>query len=655
VQNLKQIQIRPGYSGTLESLTQEFLKAGQHASKTVLIRLPLPGISNWKFLLETLIANSHQQVSLIFEIPDDKSLLSLEIITNVIRDIVTNGDLVFNSLLLKILNSTAQITFDSFSHIENEKASRCALMISDSAGETVNFQVSNGSGNDVRMSADWSWGNPDCVAQDEKNDFQKIWEQSVEKGFNDSSLRQALREILSSDRVSSISGVEKLFPHQSDGVSRWVKNLYRGIFEMCTGAGKTIASLAALKTLIQELAREKKQLSVAIVICPTQVLVEQWEQEIIQAGFEPPLLAYDSVQNYVARLGISLNGNRHSGLRIIVTTDVTFSSAPFLNEIQTATEAGTKALLIADEMHNYSSPAIRQTLKATQNYFAFRLGLSATPDVEGNEPATKFLSEYFGPVVGEYSLRQAVQDKVLCSYKYYPCPVFLDTGTSVKYLETLREIDETVVVNASLYRQRNDLLRRSGVQINALESIVDEIRKVEYVSHTLVFCPPGRDSTDEEERLLHRVKKVFEERGILTTSIVAGTPARERPTILKAFAKGDFQVLLAIGCLDEGMNVPCIKRAIMLYSLDRRRQFIQRRGRILRRADGKDFAIINDIVILPHNSEMSESEAKTLLRKELRRYEEFASMAMNKDEAQSILEKAFEVAATKEELPCLKA
>jgi superfamily II DNA or RNA helicase len=636
-------------------LTQEFLKAGQHASKTVSIRLPLPGISNWKFLLETLIANPDQQVSLIFEIPDDKSLLSLEIINNVIRDIATKGDLVFNSLLLKILNSPAQITFDSISHTESEMASRCVLMISDPTGETVKFRFSNGSGSEVQMSADWSWGNPDCVVQDEKNNFQTIWAQSVEKGFNDSSLRQALREILSSDKVSSISGVEKLFPHQSDGISRWVKNLYRGIFEMCTGAGKTIASLAALKTLIQELAREKKQLSVAIVICPTQVLVEQWEQEIIQAGFEPPLLAYDSVQNYVARLGISLNGSRHSGLRIIVTTDVTFSSAPFLNEIQTATEAGTKALLIADEMHNYSSPAIRQALKATQNYFAFRLGLSATPDVEGNEPATKFLSEYFGPVVGEYSLRQAVQDKVLCSYKYYPCPVFLDTGTSVKYLETLREIDETVVVNADLYRQRNDLLRRSGVQINALESIVDEIRKVEYVSHTLVFCPPGRDSTDEEERLLHRVKKVFEERGILTTSIVAGTPARERPTILKAFARGSFQVLLAIGCLDEGMNVPCIKRAIMLYSLDRRRQFIQRRGRILRRADGKDFAIINDIIILPHNSEMSESEAKALLRKELRRYEEFASMAMNKDEAQSILEKAFEVAAIKEELSCLKA
>jgi hypothetical protein len=204
VQSLKKIQIRPEYSGTLESLAQEFLKACQYASKTVLIRVPLPGISNWKYLLETLIASSDLKISLVFEIPNDKLSLSPEIIISATQDIAAKGNSVFNTLLLKILNSATQITFDSISHSENDRASRCALIISDSTGETVNFQISSGNGNDVLMSADWSWGDPNYVAEKELENFEKAWTQGLEKGFNVSNLRQALREIVFRDAKQSI-------------------------------------------------------------------------------------------------------------------------------------------------------------------------------------------------------------------------------------------------------------------------------------------------------------------------------------------------------------------------------------------------------------------------------------------------------------------
>ena len=490
----------------------------------------------------------------------------------------------------------------------------------------------------------WSWGDPTKNVKKKQKEAQTTWEGTLPGNpalkIDNATISEKIDDKLQAENPSGIT----LYEHQEKAVNKWVQHDYRGILKMCTGAGKTITALASIRRLQSDLKEEDETLSVAVVVCPRKILVEQWNKEVKKFGFRhAPLLAYDDINKYADRIGIALNHKRHPGLTIVITTYDTFGDNRFRHKIIQATRVGTEALLIADEMHNLSSSKSRKRIKEYGDYFKYRLGLSATPDIEGDEPATKDLFEYFGDLLSEYNISDAINDEVLCPYRYYPVPAFLDSKTSQRYFELLSEIHSDKKIDINIYRQRGDLLRRSEVYLDALKEVLDTEFQLDDLDHTLTFCPPGKVDSDQDVRLIQKVKKIYQDRSVICSSITQKTGNKERIETLQLFHDGFFKVLLAIGCLDEGFDLPSTKIAIMLYSVDRERQFIQRRGRVLRKFQGKKYAIIYDVIILPHNTDLNPSDVKRILKKEMRRYTEFSRLAINSDEARKRIDDAIKL------------
>ena len=125
---------------------------------------------------------------------------------------------------------------------------------------------------------------------------------------------------------------------------------------------------------------------------------------------------------------------------------------------------------------------------------------------------------------------------------------------------------------------------------------------------------------------------------------------KERALIKEKFAYGkELQVLVAIKCLDEGVNIPAIKTAFILASTQNPKEYIQRRGRVLRKFPGKEFAEIYDFVTLTRDldeaycltAEEIKSE-KSLVKNELKRIVEFKSISMNPKDSDELIEKITE-------------
>ena len=458
------------------------------------------------------------------------------------------------------------------------------------------------------------------------------------------------------------SGPEKieLFPHQENAITAWEENARRGIFRMCTGAGKTITSLACVDKINRE---GQRPYPPVLVTVPTRVLADQWVEQIKRMGFMHVLRAYESSNNWLAPLEPWMKDGTADSSRFVVSTYRTFSDPRFITKLKQLGEKGVRAVWIADEMHNLASATLLEAMHAVGNVCPDRIGLSATPDIEGNIPVTEKLVRYFNGVCASYELKDGIQDGVLCPYNYYPCPAYLDPAVGERYLETLHDIEQagsksTQLLN--LYRESREIVRKSGVQLPAFGTIVDDISsRGGSISHTLVYCPPGYTGSaetsdescveEEQERLLEQIVDACRQRGIVVASIIGTTPSAQRDDTLERFATGEIQVLCAIGCLDEGIDIPTIQRAIVLYSVDRERQFVQRRGRILRQPRGvKKVADIHDVIILPHGTKMNRTEAEHLLTKELRRYQIFSDLALNREEARKTIDEALKAATDPE-------
>lgn len=524
----------------------------------------------------------------------------------------------------------------------------------------------------------WSWGDPGRHVLSRAKCYDRVWS-SNEKGVMivpfPEELRQKLLVFLPSILPNEEPGIvdedagnrPTLYRHQERGLQNWAANGYRGIFKMCTGAGKTIAALEGIRRLDASLRSEGKAgLTTVVVVCPTQVLVEQWEGEIRDYGFAPPLLAYESFADYANQLVPVLNQQARSttDLRFVITTYATFANQYFAGALNAARGFGRIAgLIIGDEIHRACTVRVRNRLKEYTAQFPYRLGLSATPEIETDTAAERMLFEYFGGIQSTYELKDAIQDEVLCHYQYFPIPAPLDVKTSQRYFRLLHDMDEAErkgCIDINLYRERNDLIRNSDLAVQCFEALMSEkVSSGASISHTLVYCPPGRtdyeedadknggaNTSDTTPRHIEQIASILQRLNITKTAILGGDSRQLRKECLDAFASGKCQVLLGIGCLDEGLDIPNIREAIVLYSCDRERQFVQRRGRILRKAkaQGKDYAIIRDIILLPQNADMPPAIAERLLKREMRRYNEFAGLADNKAHAERILSDALQTA-----------
>jgi superfamily II DNA or RNA helicase len=553
---------------------------------------------------------------------------------------------------------------------ESQSQPNCIGIFEDSYGSSVAYEANWESGQSEReVLVSWSWGDPKLRVKQEISRFERIWSgETTDTRVVEACvlLVKKLREVLTaiakeSDDNAVVEGDIRLFPHQEKAVAKWIEKPYLGVFKMCTGAGKTISALAAVKVLGEKRAEAYLHKLPVIITVPTRVLADQWIREIKRFGFKSVLAAYNSFEQWNSILEPMIRDKNAEQSRFIVNTYRTFADERFIAKLQRMSELGFEALWVADEMHNLASPRLRGAMSKVEKLFKFRLGLSATPEIEGDLKATESLLNYFGNICASYELADGIKDGVLCRYRYYPIPAYLAPTIGKKYLSLLQEINDesggsTALVN--LYREARDLLRSSGVQIARFRDVLNELMQGNPdLKHTLVYCPPGYgtyggelsdeiDQDEDERRLIEDVIEILRSKNLSPASILGETNAEQRTQILERFADGRVRALCAIGCLDEGVDVPAIKRAIVLYSVDREKQFVQRRGRILRQPRGTrdKIAEIFDIVILPQGADMPRTQAETLLNREMRRYREFARLAENRQAADDSISKALSVA-----------
>lgn len=417
--------------------------------------------------------------------------------------------------------------------------------------------------------------------------------------------------------------------YQQEAIDQWFAHQCQGLLEMATGTGKTITALAASARLYDQ----EQQLAVIIAV-PYQHLVDQWHDEAIEFGYRP-ILAYKSKASWLQDLNnqiMDYNAGYRRFISVIVT-HTTFISKDFQASIN---RLKAPSLLIADEAHHLGAEQSRWNYPEN---VSFRLALSATPDRWFDDEGTTALRAYFGETVFTFSLQEAIGVS-LTPYYYYPHLVSLTD-------EELEQYQELSLKIARLANSKDDqkqealemlLIKRARLMNNAqnkLSILSDLINGQKHIDHTLFYCTP--EQIDKVLQLLGW------EKGLLIHRFTAQEDTKERKQLLADFASGKLQALVAMKCLDEGVDVPSTDTAYILASSGNPREFIQRRGRILRKAPGKEHSYIHDLIAVPpvSNTKLLDSPTfaseRSIIRKELQRFKEFANLALNKHHAIDVI------------------
>ncbi|RVT38503.1 DEAD/DEAH box helicase family protein [Sphingobium algorifonticola] len=425
-------------------------------------------------------------------------------------------------------------------------------------------------------------------------------------------------------------------PHQLDALRAWTENGYNGILELATGAGKTITAIyAATRTA------EGNEGIALIVAVPYQDLADQWCAELgifniravrcygSRAEWEPV------VQAYLRRN----RGNQREFIAVVVVNK-TLKTAHFQDFA--AQLDPDRLFFIGDECHHHGSEGYTGKLLPGAR---FRLGLSATPFHYMDEAANQRLKQVYDRSVFQYSLADAVADGVLTPYEYVPVPVELTDREAQDYLDLSDQIARTFAAaqdnpsSPSGERLKALLMRRARL-VGAAENKMVELERLLQVTpvekYTLFYCSDGRTLVDDDDeagdgpdqaemKQRHAVAQALQRKGVRVSPFTSDENRWQRREILRQFKDGETEAMVAIRCLDEGIDVPACRTAYLIASSRNPRQFIQRRGRILRRAPGKEQAKIYDfVVVMPESHLATEEIAGDFLRNELGRVADFA-------------------------------
>ena len=450
-----------------------------------------------------------------------------------------------------------------------------------------------------------------------------------------------------------------LHVYQSEAIEEWVRHDYRGIFDMATGTGKTYTGLGALTTLSKNINHKLA----AIIVCPYQHLVEQWVEDIVKFNIQP-IIGYSesSQKDWNVRLKDAIRDQklkvRGKEFFCFICTNATFSS----DFVQTQmAKIKSDVLLMIDEAHNFGAPYLSRLL---YNDYKYRLALSATLERHNDEEGTAKLYDFFGEKCIEYTLERAIKEKKLTPYKYYPVLVTLTEDELEAYDHLSYEIGKCVVKGRDgkmklSTRGEKLALERSRIVAgasNKLELLKDVIQPYIHDKHILVYCgatkglEQNQDRSDVDVEDIRQIDAVTDllgnQLGMDVSQFTSKESVEEREVLKREFAAGDtLKVLIAIKCLDEGVNIPKIKTAFILASTTNPKEYIQRRGRVLRLAEGKEYAEIFDFITLPYDVEAVTSltveqvkRNSTLVKNELRRAAEFSRLAVNMVESISLID-----------------
>ncbi len=437
--------------------------------------------------------------------------------------------------------------------------------------------------------------------------------------------------------------------YQVQAYNNWVANGYKGIFAMATGTGKTITSL---NCVLSEFKKNPEKIYHVLILVPTITLVEQWEREVKSFNFQEIYKISSKInwQNEVTTLVST--AKRIPVSFVLISTYASFVKDKFQSLVK---DLPSDTIFIADEGHNLASPTVANRLKDFK--LEKRIGLSATPkrkyDPEGTAEMELFFSDE-EPYTYSFSMERAIKEGVLCEYYYYPHIIKLTPDEMQEYVEISNQLaklyrfgknnpeKESIIERLLLKRKR--IIHKAANKLEAAIRILKkQFTEKGNLKYTFIYVPEGetfeiREQEDElvteNIRLINQytreIARINEK--ILVNQFISGMD--DRDDVLKQFQKGEIDVIASMKCLDEGVDIPRAETAIFCSSTGNPRQFIQRRGRILRKHPAKNHAVIHDLVIISDYENQHEGSEtfdleKQMIKSELERVMYFASLSKN--------------------------
>jgi len=434
------------------------------------------------------------------------------------------------------------------------------------------------------------------------------------------------REMEAAERFEAgqTGGGKMLRPHQSGALKAWEDQGRRGIFEHATGSGKTFTAVCAMRDALRR--RE-----VPVIVVPSELLLEQWYGELLENLPE--------AKPQILRCGAGHTKWREDGLvgawtragsetpRVVLATMQTAA----MPEFRTAVRQGNHLFLVADEVHRVGSPNHQQILSLDTGP---RLGLSATPRRAGDPEGTERILDYFNGIVPPpFLLRDAIESGALTPYFYHVHTVTLTDTEQGRWDEITKRIRRLSALNASakerdpsseyqikkLLIERARLLKQAeGKASRAAAILAENYRRGD---RWIVYC--------DDLAQLNAVQRELARLGLESTEYHSAMAGDKERTIRLFEVNGG--IVVSIRCLDEGVDIPSVTHALILASSKNPREYIQRRGRVLRRAEGKSVAHIHDVLVLPAavDAEEGEDPRVNILGGEIIRSLEFGRSALN--------------------------
>lgn len=429
---------------------------------------------------------------------------------------------------------------------------------------------------------------------------------------------------------------------QIDAYNAWIGNGKKGIFAMATGSGKTVTALNCIRKQYKENGYYK-----AIIVVPTQALAIQWEHETKSFNFQNIVSTHSDkdwkniLSRYITR---SLLDSTKS--IILITTYATFNRNDIQSFLKKVRGAET-FIYVADEAHNIGS---QNSLKHLPEMINWRIGLSATPERIYDDLGSEKLYEFFNSkppkYTYRYTMKQAIEEGILCHYDYYPIFIELTSSEMEEYERISDQLRKYIDADTGKYKpdaeklllKRKRIIHKAENKKIAISDLLEELKQKQKLDYTFVFVPEGyepdysiNDSYNINQDDIHVIDEyaqMFKEHGYSYHKYISGLD--DAPNILQNFADGDIQILLSMKCLDEGVDIPRAEHAIFCSSTGNPRQFVQRRGRVLRKCKGKEKAKIWDLIVTPPNIlDESNSIERNLFFNEAKRIINFAALADN--------------------------
>ena len=484
----------------------------------------------------------------------------------------------------------------------------------------------------IRVVKSWIPAEQESIA-DEQQEFDSLW-----NGTNDFVKVYDYREsakcnILQMIEMRAAAALEKapiqLRDYQEEAIAAWVNNEYHGFYVMATGTGKTWTAIYSAKELL------KTHPAMVVICAPYKHLVKQWAEDVEKA-FEGAKIILVSSENpkWEQQMSQEIIRKKYdpSAQIIVISTIASFKMQRFTDTLLKSKE---DKLLIVDEAHRFTDRSEDMHVQ-----FKYMLGLSATPFSGTSAQRGKELMEFFGGQVFSLPIEEALERKFLVPYYYHPIYVHASAEDEKRFQHYTHRIlscfKNNVCINPDLLvKSLRNRLRVISMAEEKQEQINYIVSQVKENDHFVVYCGDGRlfdNNTGEELRHIQSVKRVLSAHGYKPSQFTAQENMDERMQLVDAFNKGEISALAAIRCLDEGINIPSIKSALILSSNDDYREFVQRRGRILRTYKGKEFAHIYDVVVLPSYG------LPAWAKIEFRRFHEYAKLSLNWDELAPELE-----------------